>query len=531
LLINANKTVSTNELVDAVWVDNPPNNGANVVQKYVAGLRRALEPERAARAPAHRLLRTEGGYRLRVDHGCLDSELLVEMQADAAEMAVCDAPEATVAKLRDALSLWHGEPFAGLAGPEFDRARDRLAEARAGIWEMLADIEIAAGRHRQMIAELIRLVADFPLRDEPRYLLMLALYRSGRQVEALEVYQDGRSFLADEFGIEPSDRLRELQLRILRADPELDLTPAPTVRPKDAPRPAALTRRPPEVVRPRPVVGVPPAALTRFPPPAVMPAGPVVQVSTVTAVPVWLLWLAKAGAVIVPLMTLGLGGSLLVGALAVARRRAVSVFASLGYLLAIVASLLIVGFSEHSPVGTAIGFLLWYALVAATIVHGVRLVPSPPRPRDGVANAVLRIVAAAVPVLTLGFAQWMPIAYHAIRRRSSWLAAAAVGYAILPVSIVFGLGLELDRAEPSDAWTVALGCMVLLSIVAAAHAACLSPNKHRVPRAPRQEIVQGPPPVPVNPLVLPPTDRLRPPALPPLIVAGSHPATAYEPVP
>lgn len=518
LLINANKTVSTNELVDAVWDDNPPNNGANVVQKYVAGLRRALEPERAVRAPAQRLLRTDGGYRLRVDPGCLDAELLVEMQAEAAELvADSAAPDATVAKLRDALSLWHGEPLTGLIGPEFDRARDRLAEVRAGIWETLAAIEIAAGRHRQMITELVRLVADFPLRDEPRYLLMLALYRSGRQVEALEVYHDGRAFLADEFGIEPSDRLRELQLRILRADPGLDATPVPTVRPQDAPRPAALTG-----------FAVPPrTALPRFPPPVVIPPPPhpVVSVSAVGSVPAWLLWLAKAGAVIVPLLTLGMGGGLVVSSIAVARRRPFSVVAGVGYLVLVIVSLAILGINGDSPLGMAIAVTLWYGVVAATMIHGVLLVPGPNRPRYGTANAVLRVIAALVPLVTLGFGLWAPFVYYAIRRRSIPLAAAAVAYAIPPAYVIFVIGLESHLPEPSNASTMALILAWFLALGATVHAAFLSPDKHRVRPVPHQLVL---PPVPLNPFVLPPTDRLRPPAMRPLIVAGSHPATAYE---
>jgi hypothetical protein len=161
------------------------------------------------------------------------------------------------------------------------------------------------------------------------------------------------------------------------------------------------------------------------------------------------------------------------------------------------------------------------------VIHGVLLVPGPARPRYGIANAVLRLVAALVPVVTLGFGLWAPFAYYAVRRRSIPLAAAAVAYAILPAYVVFDFGLELSRPAPTDAGLVALGSLLLLALIAAANAAFLSPDKHRA--LPRQEVMPVPPSMPI-PFVMPPTDRLRPPATRPLIVAGSHPATAYEPV-
>ncbi|WP_163508252.1 AfsR/SARP family transcriptional regulator [Fodinicola acaciae] len=451
LLVNANKTVSINDLVDAVWVDNPPHNGANVVQKYVAGLRRALEPERVARAPGQRLQRTDGGYRLRVEAGCLDAEQLVELQAEAGELASCGAAEATVATLRDALSLWHGEPLAGMAGPEFDRARDRLAETRAGICETLAELEIAAGRHRQMVAELVRLVADFPLRDEPRYLLMLALHRSGRQVEALEVYQDGREFLADEFGIEPSDRLRDLHVRILRSDPALDPPAEAEPAPPLAPTPVAQTWRP-------------------------------VAVSAVASVPAWLLWLGKAAMALVPLLSLGFGGGVLVTVVAIARRRVVSAIVGGAYVVAIVTGVVVAAAGPEASVLTALGFLIWYGVIGASTIHGVLLVPGPERPRYGPANALLRFAAALVPLLTFGFGVWVPFAYHAIRRRSRLLSAVAIGYAILPAYVLSLLALEIDRPAPSDGWFAAIDLMWLSVLVAVPHAAFLSPDKYRRPR-------------------------------------------------
>ncbi|WP_163569900.1 BTAD domain-containing putative transcriptional regulator [Fodinicola feengrottensis] len=224
LLLNVNETVSVSRLVDTVWPDNPPHNGPNVVQKYVAGLRRVLEPDRAVRAPAQRLLRSDGGYVLRVDPGGLDAERFAQLQGES----VNGDPTLSISKLRLALDLWRGEPLAGLAGPAFAHARIRLSESRAVAAETLAETELAAGRHRESTADLTRLVADFPLRERPRYLLMLALHRSGRPAEALAVFDDGQRLLTEEFGIDPGARLLELRAEILGAR-TAEIVPRPAV--------------------------------------------------------------------------------------------------------------------------------------------------------------------------------------------------------------------------------------------------------------------------------------------------------------
>ncbi|WP_163567934.1 AfsR/SARP family transcriptional regulator [Fodinicola feengrottensis] len=259
LLVHANTAVSTDQIVEAVWLGEPPNNGANVVQKYVAGLRRVLEPDREPRSPGRLLTRTRDGYLLRVAPGSLDAEVFtaLEHQAQAAH-AHDQLPEATD-QLAEALGLWRGEVLAGLTGPVFESARIRLGETKAAAQETLAEIEVAAGRHRTVVPELVRLVADFPFRERPRYLLMLALSESGRRrPEALTAYQDYRRQLVDELGVEPGDLVRDLHLRILRADPAPQ--PAPTVvRPEplaqtaEAPPRLAITAVDPH--RPRPPVG------------------------------------------------------------------------------------------------------------------------------------------------------------------------------------------------------------------------------------------------------------------------------------
>jgi len=222
LLLTPNRPVPTTAIVDAVWGEDPPDNGANVVQKYVAGLRRVLEPDRSPRAPARVLQLTSAGYVLHVPPDGLDAEVFQKRVrgALAARAGAADAAE-TIERLGEALAMWRETPLAGLTGPVFDAARERLVEDRAAALETCAEVELDLGRHARLVPELIRLVNDFPLREGARYLLMLALYRSGRQAEALAAYRDAREFLAEEFGVEPGERLQNLHLRILRSDPAL----------------------------------------------------------------------------------------------------------------------------------------------------------------------------------------------------------------------------------------------------------------------------------------------------------------------
>ncbi|MEW2356236.1 BTAD domain-containing putative transcriptional regulator [Spirillospora sp. NPDC029432] len=221
LLLHANRPVSTTAIVDAVWGDEPPDNGANVVQKYVAGLRRVLEPDRSPRAPSALLALTPAGYVLHVPPDGLDSEVFQKRVRAALAVRSGGEPAEAAVRLREALALWREAPLAGLDGTVFDAARERLVEERAAALEACAEIELELGRHQRLVPELIRLVADFPLREGPRYLLILALYRCGRQAEALAAYRDARAFLAEEFGVEPGERLQGLHLAILRSDPGL----------------------------------------------------------------------------------------------------------------------------------------------------------------------------------------------------------------------------------------------------------------------------------------------------------------------
>jgi SARP family transcriptional regulator, regulator of embCAB operon len=221
LLLNAGRPVSVTQIIDAVWSDDPPENGANVVQKYVAGLRRVLDPDQPPRSPTQLLALTDAGYVLRVRPDNVDAEVFQQKvrlaRAARAENRLADA----AAELRTAFGLWHGEPLAGLSGHVFDAARARLVDGRATALESWAEAGLRLGHHREIVADLVRMVGEFPFREQLRGLLMLALYRCGRQAEALATFRDVRSLLRTEYGIEPGGSLQDLHRRILRSDPTL----------------------------------------------------------------------------------------------------------------------------------------------------------------------------------------------------------------------------------------------------------------------------------------------------------------------
>ncbi|GAA3949576.1 BTAD domain-containing putative transcriptional regulator [Actinoplanes auranticolor] len=248
LLLHAGHPVPTHQIVDAVWGDEPPENGANVVQKYVAGLRRVLEPERSPRSPGELIALANGGYVLRVEAGALDADRFQAGLAQAtAERKAGQLAEAADT-LRRSLGLWQGEALAGLTGPAFDSARNRLTDARATAWEKWADIELARGNHTGLMPDLVRLVEQFPLREGLRAQLMIALHQGGRQAEALAAFRDARAYFLEEFGVEPGERMQETHRRILRGEPfysepvdpwaDSDDIPAPRASPENA-RPVA----------------------------------------------------------------------------------------------------------------------------------------------------------------------------------------------------------------------------------------------------------------------------------------------------
>jgi DNA-binding SARP family transcriptional activator/ABC-type branched-subunit amino acid transport system substrate-binding protein len=228
LLLNRNTVVSSDRLVDFLWDGRPPANATKAVHVYVSQLRKLLsEGTLATRAP---------GYVLNVGPGELDAEVFEQLVAKGS----AEEPRDATATLADALELWRGRPLEGFEETEPARHEvARLEELRLVALERRLDAELALGRHDEAVPELEHLVAEHPLRERLRALLMLALYRSGRQADALAVHREGRRLLVDELGLEPGSELQSLERRILDHDPKLD---APPHEPR-APRAARRTSR------------------------------------------------------------------------------------------------------------------------------------------------------------------------------------------------------------------------------------------------------------------------------------------------
>jgi DNA-binding SARP family transcriptional activator len=211
LLLNGNRVVSSDTLIESLWEAEPPKTAAKALQVLVSQLRKLLGPDRlSTRTP---------GYFLRVDEGELDSDEFETLVQRARDGPAADA----AAVLSEALALWRGPPLADFVFDRFAQAEiARLEELRVEALEERIEADLALGRHSALVGELEALVGQHPLRERLRGQLMLALYRSGRQAEALEVYRDGRRALVEQLGIEPNRLLRELEQAILRQEPMLD---------------------------------------------------------------------------------------------------------------------------------------------------------------------------------------------------------------------------------------------------------------------------------------------------------------------
>ncbi|WP_234425839.1 AfsR/SARP family transcriptional regulator, partial [Streptomyces kebangsaanensis] len=234
LLLREGRTATAAELIDALWGEEPPSQALAAVRTYASRLRKVLD--------AGVLVSESGGYAVRgLGEGALDLAVAQEWAARAEKARtagdLCRAREV----LGRALALWDGEALAGVPGPYAEAQRVRLEEWRLQLLETRLDMDLEQGCHAEAVSELTALTAAHPLRERLRELLMLALYRSGRQAEALAVYADTRRLLADELGVDPRPELRELQQRILRADPALAEPSSPAAEPAAAPvRPAQL---------------------------------------------------------------------------------------------------------------------------------------------------------------------------------------------------------------------------------------------------------------------------------------------------
>ena len=236
LLLSANHVVSTEQLIDDLWGDSPPSTARSALQVYVAGLRKVLPNGGAS-------LRTRvPGYVLELAAGALDLDRFTQLRADARE---CPDAESRAALLHEALELWRDEPLPELRTEPFATAAvAHLEQLHLAALEERTDADLELGRHAALVTELEALVAEHPYRERLRAQLMLALYRSGRQADALDAYQAGRRVLQDELGLEPGQELRDLEAAILRQDDAL--APPPLVRAVELEQPpptGGLSRR------------------------------------------------------------------------------------------------------------------------------------------------------------------------------------------------------------------------------------------------------------------------------------------------
>ena len=228
LALHLDEVVPSDVLVDGLWGEQPPASAVNTLQVYVSRLRRVLQaeddPDRAGVAV---LQRRGPGYVLDLDPERLDLHRFQRLVREGTE-ALRTAPARASGTLREALGLWRGQPLAEFVDEPFARAEiPRLEQLRLGALEACLEAELALGRHAQLVSELEYLVAEHPLHEGLHGMLMVALYRSGRQAEALGVHRRARRILAEALGIDPGRALQELEAAVLAHDPGLDWTPPP----------------------------------------------------------------------------------------------------------------------------------------------------------------------------------------------------------------------------------------------------------------------------------------------------------------
>jgi DNA-binding SARP family transcriptional activator len=218
LLLHANRVVSADQLIDHLWGETPPSSGATALQVRVSQLRKALGDGGSL------IITRPPGYLIQIERDQLDLSRF-EHLLEAADRDHADGnPAAATAKLQEALALWRGAPLADFTYEPFAQAAiARLGELQLTAQEKRIETALALGRHSDVVADLRTLVIEHPLRERLRAQLMLALYRSGRQAEALSEYHSARRMLRDELAIEPGPDLQDLERAILRQEPALDL--------------------------------------------------------------------------------------------------------------------------------------------------------------------------------------------------------------------------------------------------------------------------------------------------------------------
>jgi DNA-binding SARP family transcriptional activator/ABC-type branched-subunit amino acid transport system substrate-binding protein len=239
LLVHAGETVSTDRLVDLLWDEAPPRTAARSLHNHVSALRKQLGDD---------VIATRGrGYALEVDEGAIDAERFMTLTRAGRAASAGGDHEAAAARFAEALALWRGSCAFGELGaePSLRIGAGRLDDLRLSAIEQRLEADLALGRHAEVIGELESLVAEYPLRERLRGQLVLALYRAGRQADALDAYNNARRHLVDELGIEPGPELRRLGQAVLEQDPALGAPEALPTMPRAATHAPAVVRRHP----------------------------------------------------------------------------------------------------------------------------------------------------------------------------------------------------------------------------------------------------------------------------------------------
>lgn len=226
LALHGNQVVSVAGLIDAVWGEPAPDRAEHTLQQHVSATRKLLETDREAAAAI--LVTRSPGYLLRTDS--LDSDEFEHFASAGFNAAGAGRWPEALASFDSALALWRGPALADVRdSARLNAAAVRLDEQRLAVLEMRFEARLECGEAREVVAELEQMVSEFPLRERLRALLMLALYRSGRQADALAAYRAAREVLIDELGIEPGADLRELEQAILDQSPDLDSGPSRSI--------------------------------------------------------------------------------------------------------------------------------------------------------------------------------------------------------------------------------------------------------------------------------------------------------------
>lgn len=218
-LLNANESLPRDVLVDRLWGERPPAGAQHTLEVYISRLRKTLEPAAGSQV----VLTRPGAYLFVAQAEQIDVRRFERLAADGRRALAASAPDRAAENLRAALRLWRGSPLADVSDEQFAQPEiTRLNDLWIGILEDRIEADLVLGRHAELVGELLKLVSVHPLRERLYQLLMIAMYRCGRQSEALAVYQSARRVLVDELGIEPGPALKRIERAILEQDSSLE---------------------------------------------------------------------------------------------------------------------------------------------------------------------------------------------------------------------------------------------------------------------------------------------------------------------